>query len=125
MRSLLKVTSALCFAAVLMIGFNAHATTSTNTTTTTAAKAPKAPPSSGNAAVDAAMKSCAESVAKDERGGPDRAAMDACLKEKGVEPPKNGTGGPPPKGEKPAGNPPPPPQGDPGTDGKPSTGNTD
>ena len=45
--------------------------------------APTAPSANGKAVFDAALSSCSSSVVKDSRGGPDRAAMDACMKAKG------------------------------------------
>jgi len=49
-------------------------------------------------AMDAALKNCASSVAKDSRGGPDQAAMTACMTKAGFTKPEGGGKhrGPPP-----------------------------
>lgn len=102
-RFWVRSTVAVCFAAALLLGSQAFATDATSTTAPPHAHHHGAPPSTGNAALDAAMKACAESVAKDAHGGPDHTAMDACLKAKGFTPPAGGpphegAGGPPPDG---------------------------
>jgi len=56
------------------------------------------PPAGGGGAVDAALKTCASSVAKDARGGPDQTAMTACMTKAGFTKPEGGGKhhGPPP-----------------------------
>ena len=104
-RLSLRTIAAFGFVAVLFVGMSAFASTSGSTTTSSSTtnatppssgNAPPPPPSTGNAALDAALKVCAASVAKDAHGGPDHAAMDACMKQKGFTPPQ---GGPPPGGQ--------------------------
>ena len=60
------------------------------------------PPKGRNPALEAALKECASSVAKDAQGRPEHAAMDACMSAKGFKkPPRRGEGGdrpPPPPG---------------------------
>ena len=55
------------------------------------AQADNAPPSGGgpgnNAALEAAMKACASSVAQGSDGRPDRSAFEACMTAKGFEKP--------------------------------------
>jgi hypothetical protein len=55
-----------------------------------------APPSSGNAKLDAARNECAEQAGKDSNGRPDRAEMDSCMQAKGFTKPagreQNGKG---------------------------------
>ncbi len=55
-------------------------------------------PPGGGGAVDAALKTCASSVARDSRGGPDQAAMTACMMKAGFTKPEGGDKhrGPPP-----------------------------
>lgn len=58
--------------------------------------------SGGNAAVDAALKTCAASVAKDAGGGPDQTAMTACMTKAGfTKPVQGGERRPPPAGAAP------------------------
>lgn len=56
-----------------------------------------APPSGGNAALEAAIASCSSSAARDSHGGPDMRAMDACMQAKGF----TRSAGPPPNDGKP------------------------
>jgi len=128
-RSCLLATATLCFVSALLGGMDAFASTTSTTTSTvpaatTGAPLPPpgggAPPSTRNSALDAAMSACAASVAKDTHGGPDRTAMDACLKQKGFTLPQQGAGGPPPQGAPGAGGP--PPQGSSGGGGPPLQG---
>jgi hypothetical protein len=49
-----------------------------------------APSGGGGGAVDAALKTCASSAAKDSRGGPDQAAMTACMTKAGFTKPDGG-----------------------------------
>lgn len=49
----------------------------------------------GNSAVDAALKACAASVAKDSNGGPDETAMTACMTKAGFTKPAQDGGRPP------------------------------
>lgn len=46
-----------------------------------------------NPAVEAAIKECASSVAKDSNGRPDHSAMEACMTAKGFTPPPHGPRG--------------------------------
>lgn len=46
--------------------------------------------------VEAALKQCASTVAKEANGKPDRKAMRACMEAKGFKPPSGGHDGPPP-----------------------------
>lgn len=56
-----------------------------------------------NPAIDAAIKECMSSTAKDSNGRPDRTAVDACMKSKGFTPPphhgRGGRGQPPADGQ--------------------------
>jgi hypothetical protein len=53
----------------------------------------------GNTAIDAALKTCAASVAKDSNGGPDQTAMTACMTKAGfTKPSQDGERRPPPPG---------------------------
>ncbi|MDP9607444.1 hypothetical protein ABL840_32180 [Variovorax sp. NFACC27] len=62
-----------------------------------AACAASATASGGSTAVDAALKACAASVAKDASGGPDQTAMTACMTKAGfTKPPQEGEHRPPP-----------------------------
>ena len=56
------------------------------------------PPPGGGGAVDAALKTCASSVARDPQGHPDQAAMTACMTKAGFTKPEGGGKhrGPPP-----------------------------
>lgn len=56
----------------------------------------------GNSAVEAALKTCAASVAKDSGGGPDQTAMTACMTKAGfTKPAQDGERRPPPPGSAP------------------------
>ncbi len=86
--------AALGFLTMLFVGMGVNAETSGS------APPSGGPPPSGNSALDTALKSCSESVSEDAMGGPDRAAMDACLKQKGFNPPPHGGKEPSPDGKK-------------------------
>ncbi|HEX7864866.1 MAG TPA: hypothetical protein VF555_07940 [Variovorax sp.] len=56
----------------------------------------------GSTAIDAALKSCAASVAKDANGGPDQTAMNACMSKAGfTKLAQDGDRKPPPPGAAP------------------------
>ena len=75
-----------CFVLACMTGISAAASASTD----------------GSAAVDAALKTCAASVAKDSSGGPDQTAMTACMTKAGFsKPSQGGEHMPPPTGTAP------------------------
>ncbi|WP_164546965.1 MULTISPECIES: hypothetical protein [unclassified Variovorax] len=62
-----------------------------------AAYAATATTDGGGAALDAALKTCAASVAKDSNGGPDQTAMSACMTRAGfAKPSQDGEHRPPP-----------------------------
>ncbi len=79
-----KAVAVLCFAATVMIASSSHAATTKEATAQAQAK---------NAALDAALMECVKTIPRDIRGGPDRAAMDECMKKKGFSPPSGPPGG--------------------------------
>ncbi|MDR3409838.1 MAG: hypothetical protein P4L87_02670 [Formivibrio sp.] len=80
--------TSLIMAALLALACQSAAFAATNASS---------PPSGGNAAFEAAMAACSAATAKDSRGGPDMAALDACMQTKGFTRPA----GPPPGENKP------------------------
>jgi hypothetical protein len=94
-----KITMTVAFIAAMTLGAAAFAATATTATATAPTGGPQGgpppmdgggpPPMGRNPAADAAMKACAGTVAKDAEGHPDHAAMKACMKAKGFNPPEH------------------------------------
>lgn len=78
-----------------LVGCSAAAWAASTTTESSSASTGS---TGGNSAVDAALKTCAASVAKDSNGGPDETAMTACMTKAGFTKPAQDGGRPPPPG---------------------------